>query len=101
MADLGQPYTIDAYFDAEDWANVQAGYEADITFDILPDQTFTGKVIIVYPELDSSSSTSLVHATVRLDQAIDSALPVGTSASVDVIGKEAERCSPGAGRSPP
>lgn len=90
VADLNQPYTIDAYFDAEDWANVQAGYKADVTFDILPDQTFTGKVTSVYPELDSSTSTSLVHATIKLDQTIDTGLPAGASASVDVIGKEAK-----------
>ena len=59
-------------------------------FDILPDQTFTGKVTDVYPELDSSTSTSLVHATVKLDQTIDSGLPSGASAAVDVIGKQAK-----------
>jgi HlyD family secretion protein len=90
VADLNQPYTIDAYFDAEDWANVQAGYAANVTFDILPDQTFTGKVTSVYPELDSSTSTSLVHATVKLDQTIDSGLPSGASAAVDVIGRQAK-----------
>ena len=44
VADLSQPYTIDAYFDAEDWSKVQAGYEAEIVFDILPDDTYTGTV---------------------------------------------------------
>src|SRR5574341_1632834 len=90
VSDLSQPYSIDAYFDAEDWANLQAGYEADVTFDLLPDQTLTGKVTVVYPALDSSSNTSLVHATVKLDQAIDFSLPVGASASVDVIGRQAK-----------
>ncbi len=91
VADLNQPYTIDAYFDAEDWSKIQVGYEANIVFDVLPDDTFTGKVTMVYPELDTTSSnSSLVHAIVKLDSAIKNDLPSGTSASVDVIGGKAE-----------
>ena len=90
VADLSQPYTIDAYFDAEDWSKVQEGYEAEIVFDILPDDTFTGTVTLVYPELDTSSNSSLVHAIVRLNDTLDTVLPSGTSASVDVIGGKAE-----------
>lgn len=90
VADLNQPYTIDAYFDPEDWENVQAGHETEIVFDLLPDDIFTGTVTLVYPVLDTSSNSSLVHATVRLDEVIESNLPSGTSAAVDVIGGRAE-----------
>ncbi len=90
VADLSQPYTIDTYFDAEDWSAVQAGYEAQIVFDILPDNTFTGKVTLVYPELDTSSNSSLVHAIVKLNDTVDKTLPSGTSAAVDVISGKAE-----------
>lgn len=90
VADLSQPYTIDAYFDAEDWSNIQAGYQANVVFDILPDNTYTGKVTVVYPELDGSSNASLVHAIVKLTETIDSALPVGASAAVDVTSGRAE-----------
>jgi RND family efflux transporter MFP subunit len=90
VADLNQPYTIDAYFDPEDWSKVQVGYEAEIVFDVLPDDTFTGKVTLVYPELDTSSNSSLVHAIVKLNDKIDTNLPSGTSASVDVIGGKAK-----------
>jgi RND family efflux transporter MFP subunit len=90
VADLNQPYTIAAYFDAEDWSKVQVGYETEITFDILPDDIFTGIVTLVYPELDTSSNSSLVHAIVKLNETIDSSLPSGTSASVDVIGGRVE-----------
>jgi multidrug efflux pump subunit AcrA (membrane-fusion protein) len=76
---------IDTYFDAEDWSEIQVGYETEIVFDILPDDTFTGTVTLVYPELDTSSNSSLVHAIVRLNDSIDSNLPSGTSAAVDVI----------------
>jgi len=90
VEDLNQPYTIDAYFDAEDWSNIQAGYEAEVVFDILPDDLFTGTVTLVYPELDTSSNSSLVHAILRLEEVIESSLPVGASAAVDVIGGRAE-----------
>jgi HlyD family secretion protein len=90
VADLNQPYTIDAYFDPEDWSKVQVGYEAEIVFDVLPDDTLTGKVTLVYPELDTSSNSSLVHAIVKLNDKIDTDLPSGTSASVDVISGKAE-----------
>ncbi|HUE98586.1 MAG TPA: efflux RND transporter periplasmic adaptor subunit [Anaerolineales bacterium] len=90
VADLNQPYTIDAYFDAEDWSKVQVGYETEIVFDILPDDIFTGTVTLVYPELDTSSNSSLVHAIVRLNETIETNLPSGTSAAVDVIGGKAE-----------
>lgn len=90
VADLDQPYTIEAYFDAEDWSRVQVGYETEVTFDILPDDIFTGQVTVVYPELDTSSNSSLVHAMVKLHDSIDINLPGGTSAAVDVIGGKAE-----------
>jgi HlyD family secretion protein len=85
VADITQPYTIDSYFDSEDWLNVQVGYEADVTFDALPDQNFNGKVTVVYPALDTSSNSPLVHVTVKLTEAISSDLPVGATASVNVI----------------
>ncbi|HEX2995996.1 MAG TPA: efflux RND transporter periplasmic adaptor subunit [Anaerolineales bacterium] len=90
VADLNQPYTIDAYFDAENWTDVQVGYEAEVVFDILPDNTYPGKVTMVYPVLDDSSGSSLVHAIIKLDDKIDADLPSGTSASADVIGGRAE-----------
>lgn len=90
VADLSQPYTIDVYFDAEDWSSIQVGNEAEVAFDILPDELFAGTVILVYPELDSSSNSSLVHATVRLGEVIETNLPAGASVAVDVIGGQAQ-----------
>lgn len=90
VADLNQPYTIDTYFDAEDWSEVQVGYEAEVVFDILPDDTFIGKVTMVYPVLDTSSGSSLVHAIIKLNDTIEADLPSGTSVAVDVIGGKAE-----------
>ena len=90
VANLSQPYTVDAYFDAEDWSNIQVGFETDIVFDILPDNTYKGQITVVYPELDSSSNSSLVHAIVKLTDTVDITLPAGASASVDVTSGRAE-----------
>jgi len=90
VADISQPYTIDSYFDSEDWLNVQVGYPANITFDALPDQSFTGQVTVVYPTLDTSSNSPLVHVTVKLTEVVSSDLPVGATAAVDVISGQAK-----------
>ena len=90
VADLDQPY-LEIYLDESDWANIQVGYEVDITFDILSDRTFTGIVTQVDPGLYASGNTSVVRALVKVDNVSDAiSLPLGTSASVDVIGGRAE-----------
>jgi multidrug efflux pump subunit AcrA (membrane-fusion protein) len=91
VSNLDQPYTLDAYMDAEDWGQIRDGYEVEITFDILPDLVFQGVVTNVYPTLDSSSATStLVHFTAALDESIAYELPNGSAASVNVIGGRTE-----------
>jgi hypothetical protein len=47
---------------------------------ILPDDTYTGKRTAVYPE----PFIQLVHAIVKLNDVVDSTLPAGASAAVDV-----------------
>jgi RND family efflux transporter MFP subunit len=90
VADLDQPY-LEIYLDESDWTNISVGYEVDVTFDILPERTFTGEVTSVDPGLYSSGNTSVVRAVVKIDNVSDSfKLPLGTSASVDVIGGRAE-----------
>jgi HlyD family secretion protein len=91
ISDIDQPYSLDAYLDAEDWGEVNVGYVAEVNFDILPDQVFSGTVTSVYPTLDTTSSSSaLVHITACLDETIPYELPSGSAASVDVIGGQAE-----------
>jgi RND family efflux transporter MFP subunit len=91
IANIDQPYALDAYLDAKDWGQIRAGYEVDVTFDILPDQVFKGTVTTVYPTLDTTSSNSaLVHITARLSDSIPYQLPSGAAASVDVVGGRAE-----------
>ncbi|MFT3893143.1 MAG: efflux RND transporter periplasmic adaptor subunit [Anaerolineales bacterium] len=90
VADLDQPY-LEIYLDESDWANIQVGYETEVTFDILPDKTFTGKVTEVDPGLYASGNTNVVKALVEINNISDSLkLPLGTSASVDVIGGRAD-----------
>ena len=91
ISNLDQPYFLDAYLDAEDWGQVKVGYEIEVSFDIIPDQIFSGTVTGVYPTLDTTSSNSaLVHITARLNDAITYELPSGSAASVDVVGGRAE-----------
>jgi multidrug efflux pump subunit AcrA (membrane-fusion protein) len=60
-----------------------------VTFDLLPNENYSGKITEVYPKLDDSSGTSMVHIVVKLDDSISADLPVGSTASVDVTGGEA------------
>lgn len=89
ISQLSQPYTLDVYLDEADWANAQVRNRANVTFELLPEQTFPGRVTLVYPELSESFESSLVHLIVELDQSISQDLPAGTGAEVEVIGGEA------------
>ncbi|MFN8398520.1 MAG: efflux RND transporter periplasmic adaptor subunit [Anaerolineales bacterium] len=91
LADLTQPY-LEVYLDESDWSSVVVGYETDVIFDILPDKTYSGVVTQVDPGLYSSNNTSVVRAFVQLTQIDEESftLPLGTTASVDVIGGRAE-----------
>lgn len=91
IADLSQPY-LEVYLDESDWSSVVAGYETEVIFDILPDKTYNGVVTQVDPGLYSSNNTSVVRALVQLTEidAENFKLPLGTTASVDVIGGRAE-----------
>lgn len=90
ISDLSQPY-LEVFLDESDWANVRVGYEAEITFDILPERVFSGMVVQVDPGLFTESGTSVVRAFVQLENTdAPLNLPLGTSAAVDVIGGRAE-----------
>ena len=86
LSNLTQPYTIDAYLDETDWDKAKIGYKATVGFDLLPDQSYAGEIIRVYPTLDASSGTSLVHILVQLDDKVNVDLPAGATASVDITG---------------
>jgi RND family efflux transporter MFP subunit len=90
VADLSQ-YYLEIFLDETDWGNVAVGYQAEIIFDALPETMFAGEVIQVDPGLYTSNNTSVVRAIVKMDSSTDEInLPIGTAASVDVIGGRAE-----------
>jgi HlyD family secretion protein len=89
LSNLDQPYKLEVYLDSSDWGNVRAGYPVEVTFDLLSDKTYTGKVLSVDPGLSTSGGSSYVHAYVQLDTSLPAALPLGAGASVDVIAGEA------------
>ena len=89
ISDLKQPNVIDTSLDETDWDKARVGFTAKVTFDLLPNDSYSGKIIRVYPKLDDSSGTSMVHILAQLDDAIGKDLPAGSPASVDVTGGQA------------
>jgi len=90
MADLSQ-LKLDFYMDETDWDLVAVGNQAEISFDALPDQTFTGQVTHVDTELYQSNNSSEVTGTIELDSIADQIeLPIGTSAGIDIIHERAD-----------
>ena len=88
MADLQQP-VLEVYLDEADLDKVAVGFEVEVIFDSLPDDMYTGHVIEVSPSLETISNVDAVLAGVQLDPDSFSkpqSLPVGSNASVDVIG---------------
>jgi len=91
LADLSQP-TLNVYLDESDLTMVAVGNEADVVFDAYPDLTLTGQVTEVYPELVTFEGVSAVQIIIELDAndpALPAQLPVGLSATVDVISARA------------
>ncbi len=88
MADLKQP-VLEVYLDEADLDKVAVGFEVEVVFDSLPDDMFIGHVTEVSPSLQTVSNVDAVLAWVQLDTDSFSkpqSLPVGSNASVDVIG---------------
>ncbi|MGD0173340.1 MAG: HlyD family efflux transporter periplasmic adaptor subunit [Anaerolineales bacterium] len=90
VANLDQPYTLEIFLDQSDWTNIQVGYPVEVTFDLLPNNVYTGKVLSIDPSLTSTNGSLYVHAYIQLDANVKTILPFGTSASVDVIGGQAQ-----------
>jgi HlyD family secretion protein len=92
LADLNK-VELDVSLDETDLDKVAVGYSANVTFDALPDKTYTGKVTAVNPTLQDVSNVQTIVARVVLDQTgIDPGvtLPIGLNASVDVIAGQAD-----------
>jgi len=90
MADLSQ-LQLDFYMDETDWDLIAVGNQAEISFDALPDQTFTGQVTQVDTELYQINNISAVTGTIQLDGMADQIeLPIGTSATIEIIHERAD-----------
>jgi HlyD family secretion protein len=92
LADLKHP-NIDFYVDETDMDKLVLGYPVTVTFDALPNQTFSGKVIQIDPQLISygNSQTLSGEASLDLGDAADTLnLPSGLNASVEIIAGQAQ-----------
>jgi len=91
IADLSQSL-IEAAVDETDFEKVAIGYPVEVTFEALPDETFTGTIVEISPQLETVSNTQGVRILVRLDAdsyAKPIPLPIGLNASIDVIAGQA------------
>jgi HlyD family secretion protein len=66
VADLTHP-SLQVNFDETDLSQVQIGNPVNVTFDAYPNQTFTGKITQVEPQLVSVENVQTVQAVVLLD----------------------------------
>ncbi len=90
ITDLSQPPCLEVSLDETDWEKAVAGNHADVVFDSLPGQTFSGTVTSVDQELDTSGTTAMVTAVVTLEVTFDELdLPLGSTAFVEVTGMQA------------
>ena len=90
LADTSQPY-LEVYWDESDWAKLKVGNTAEITFDDLPNQIFSGTITRVDRELYSNAGSTAITGEVSFVSSIaELNLPVGASASVAAISQKAE-----------
>jgi HlyD family secretion protein len=91
-AKVGQ--TVSGSFITEtDMDKIDVDYEVEVSFDALPDDVFTGRVVQVEPSLYTSGMISTVKGLVKLDEVATSGydnLLIGMNASVDIIAGRAE-----------
>lgn len=90
IADLSHP-TVQVTVDETDLDKLAVGNQAEVVFDALPDQTFTGKVTRVDPELTTQDSYEMATGQVKLDSSaaqVFETLPVGLNATCQIISKE-------------
>lgn len=90
VADVTHP-TLEVSVDEADANVLTIGSTATAVFDALPDVTYTGKVVLVEPQLTTSGQYQVNKGRVELDE--DSVktvqnLPLAMNATVEIINKE-------------
>ncbi len=92
VADLAHPQ-VQFSVDETDMDKVALDEPVTISFDAIPDQTFQGKVIRIYPELVSSGGVNVLQGLIQMDLSQNTNLPVlakGMSASVELVQASAQ-----------
>jgi RND family efflux transporter MFP subunit len=92
ISDLSQP-TVTVSVDATDTEKLVVGNAAEVTFSALPGKTFTGKVSMVSPEMQSFGPFKVAFGEVKLDEASVKTMqtvPLGASATIKVTGSVAK-----------
>ena len=94
LADLSQS-KVQVQINEPDMNKMAVGNKAQIVFDALPKQTFTGKVIQINPALTTSGETTVVTGLIALDQIPlnpinNHLLPLGLNSSVTIINNQAK-----------
>lgn len=80
VADLSHP-SLQVNFDETDLDQVQVGNPVNVTFDAYPNQTFTGKITQVEPQLVTVEGVQTVQAMVSLDTGSTGTSPAASSGS--------------------
>lgn len=91
LVDLSQPL-LEVFLDESDLNMVGLGYEVAVVFDALPDDTFSGTIIQIDPQLVTESGVTAVRALAQLNLnsfAKPQTLPIGLNATVEVISGQA------------
>jgi len=89
IADLQNPM-LEILLDETDLDKVGVGFEVDVVFDALPNESFTGIITQVDPTLFDSGGVTTVRALTELTSyAKPQPLPIGLNATVEVIGGRA------------
>ncbi|MFL7870530.1 MAG: HlyD family efflux transporter periplasmic adaptor subunit [Anaerolineales bacterium] len=91
LADTSQ-MLLEVSMDESDYQSVQVGNRVEVTFDAFPDETFSGSIEQISPSMESTFGSQAIKALAVLDSASYAKpvwLPLGLSASVDVIAREA------------
>jgi HlyD family secretion protein len=90
ISDVNHP-TLDISLDESDLDKLIVGSSVTVSFDALSDQSFTGKVTQVDPQITTSGQYRIAKGQVQLDTSAAKAvsvLPLGISATVNVVNQE-------------
>jgi HlyD family secretion protein len=92
IADVSHP-TIDISVDESDMSKLVVGSAVTVSFDALTNQSFSGKVTQLNPQMTQSGQYHVAKGLVQLDEdsvKVVSTLPLGISATVKIINQEAK-----------